>query len=266
MVKPLLRWTVGNCLQQGLDILAESINRTTKALGVDKFDWVVCYNGLNSENVQFLQKAVGSLPIQFLSQNWAMCPISDNCLTPRRKDGSFEYDGKRCGGTLWKVCPARMRMESHEIIMDNDIVLLNKFDQIDEWLSQEQKVLILEEPIRFYGRYDCLFGSDGPFLNSGFMGLPPGYDFGLKINENWNKYGKYSNITQADEQGLLVYTLSESPNIRISSKQMVEVLHRDYNTKLTGHEQGIHFTQANRIPNHHSWLKYKQIIGNNSII
>lgn len=260
MPKPLFRFTVGNCLPQGLDVLVESIHRTTDAFGVDSWDWAVCYNGLNGDEVSFLREKIGGLPVKLMSQNWATCPVKDNCQTPRRSDGSFEYDGKRCGGTMWKVCPPRLRMETHEIVADNDVVLLKKFPQIDEWLMQREKVLILEEPIRFYGRYDCLFPSDGPFLNSGFMGFPPGYNFGAKIKEHWEKHGCYENLSQADEQGLLTYVLSQEPSIRIKETQMVEVLHRDYRTKLTGNEEGIHFTQANRIPNHHQWAKYRELI------
>lgn len=266
MEKPLFRWTVGNCLQQGLDILAESIHRTTRALGIDNWDWVVCYNGINRDDLEFLQRAIGNRPIKLYSQNWATCPVNDNCQSPRRKDGSFDWDGKRCGGTMWKVCPARFRMETHEIVMDNDIVLLKKFPQIDEFLSCKDKALILEEPIRFYGRYDCLFGSDGPYLNSGFMGFPPSWDYGMEIFKNWEKYGRYQNLTQADEQGLLTYTLNGIPSIRVKKEQMIEVLHRDFAAKLTGKEEGIHFTQANRIPNHHQWIKYQEVIGANAII
>lgn len=266
MSKPLFRFTVGSCLQQGLDVLAESINRTTRALGFDNWDWVVCHNGLNSENLEFLQGIIKDRPIHLMAQNWALCPVPDNCQTPRRRDGSFEWNGNKCGGTMWKVCPARVRMESHEIVMDNDVVLLKKFPQIDEWLSQTDKVLCLEEPIRFYGRYDCLFQPDPPYLNSGFMGFPPGYDYGSAVFESWVKHGRYMNLSQADEQGLLTYTLSQQPNIRVNASQMVEVLHRDFQTKLTGREEGIHFTQSNRIPNHHQWAKYREIIGNNTVI
>jgi hypothetical protein len=266
MTKPLFRWTVGNCLQQGLDILAESINRTTRALGIENWDWAICYNGLNRDDLKFLQGVIGNRPIQLVPQHWATCPIPDNCQTPRRKDGSFEWNGNRCGGTMWKVCPPRLRMETHEIVMDNDIVLLKKFPQIDEFLSSNDKALILEEPIRFYGRYDCLFGAEETYLNSGLMGFPPGYDYGSAIYDNWEKYGKYMNLTQADEQGILTYTLNQLPSVRIKKEQMIEVLHRDFKTKLTGHEQGIHFTQANRIPNHHQWQKYQELVSRNSIM
>lgn len=266
MAKPLFRWTVGNCLQQGLDILAESISRTTKALGVENFDWVICYNGLNREDLQFLTNAIGTKPIQLYAQNWSHCPVDDICQSPRRKDGSFEWNGNLCGGTMWKLCPARMRMESHEIVMDNDIILLKKFPQIDEFLNSNEKVLMLEEPIRFYGRYDCLFGADDTYLNSGLMGFPPGYDYGAEVYNNWVQYGKYMNISQADEQGLLMYTLNKMPSVRVKKDQMIQVLHRDFKTNITGHEEGIHFTQSNRIPNHLSWQKYQQVVGGHSLL
>lgn len=259
MAKPLFRWTVGPCTQQGLDILAESVVRTPKALGVDKWDWVICYNDITPESLKFLEGVVAGKPIHLMPQVWAHVPINDNCQSPRRMDGTFEFDGRRTGGSLWKVCPARMRMETHEIIMDNDVVLLKKFPQIDEFLASRTMALVLEEPIRFYGRYDCLFPKDDPNLNSGFMGMPPGFDFGAKIYESWVRYGSYQNLSQADEQGLLTFSLNQIPNIRIKKEQMVEVLHRDYNTKITGREEGIHFTQSNRMPNHHSWNEYNKL-------
>lgn len=268
MPKPLFRWTIGNVLSQGLDILCESIERTTRALGIDLWDWAICYNGLTKEDVDQIVSVIDNRPIRLIAQNWMTCPIIDHCQfhTPKRKDGSYEYDGKKCGGTLWKVCPARMRMDAHEIIMDNDIVVLKKFDQIDEWLSQKSKTLILEEPIRFYGKYDGLFPEGEAFLNSGFMGMPPGYDFGKEIDKYWKQNGSYENLSQADEQGLLVYTLNQQPNIRVRKDQMIEVLHRDMKTKITGQHQAYHFTQANRIPNHHAWGKYKEIVRNSVVI
>jgi len=259
MLKPLFRFTVGNCLQQGLDVLAESIRITTNTLGIENWDWAICYNGLSKSDVDFIQNVIGNRPIDLIDQKWSDCPIEDNIQSPRRKDGSYEWNGIRCGGTLWKVCPARMRLDAHEIIMDNDIILLRKFHQIDEWL-QSNKALILEEPIRFYGRYNHLFPrNDSVFLNSGFMGLPPKYDFGAEIRKVWQENGELKNLSQADEQALLTYTLSLQQSIRIQKDQMVEVLASDWKTEITGEEQGLHFTQSNRIPNHRSWKKYLKL-------
>ncbi len=256
-MKPLFRWTLGPCLQQGLEILEESVKKTVETLGFDNFDWAICYNGLTKEQIQFVKKFIEGRSIHLILQDWSNCPIPDNMQTPQRKDGSFEPNGTRCGGTLWKVCPARLRLNSHEIVMDNDIVLLKKFRQIDEFLNSE-KTLILEEPVRFYGKYDCLFPASSANLNSGFMGFPPGYDFGQKIHEVWDEHGKYTQLSQADEQGLLMYTLAQEPSIRVKPDQMIEILGRDFNKKITGQEEGIHFTQSNRSPNHRAWIQYKE--------
>ena len=261
MPKPLFRFTVGNCLPQGLDVLAESIRVTTRTLGLDKWDWAVCYNGLTKSEVGHLKDAIGARPIELVAQNWVDCPIEDHVQSPRRRDGSFEWDGTKCGGTLWKVCPPRMRIGSHEIVMDNDVVLLRKFPQIDEWL-QSDKTLILEEKIRFYGRYgEMLFpDKEAANLNSGFMGYPPRYDYGEAIRRTWEEHGSLTNLSQADEQALLTYTLSQHPNIRIEKEQMVEILAREHKTKVTGEESGLHFTQVNRIPKHRAWAHYQKVM------
>lgn len=257
--KPLWRWTCGSCLQQGLDILAESIDRTIAALGEDRFDWMICYNGLNSDQLMFIKNAIGSRPIMLESQDWVDCAIPDQCNSPVRSDGSFEWNGNRCGGTLWKVAPARKRIETHEIVMDNDIVMLKTIPAIEEFLEATDKVMILEEPIRFYGVYDKYF--DGPpYLNSGLMGFPPGYDFAAALRQKWEDKIPQFNLSQADEQGLLMLTLKDHLNIRVDVKYMREVLGKDYNKKITGSEYSIHFTQSNRMPNHYCWLQYQEII------
>lgn len=258
-MKPLFRWTVGGCIQQGLDIMAESIDRTTSALGEDTFDWMICYNGLNSDQLSFLKDAVGSRPIVLEPQNWTDCAIPDQCQSPARQDGSFEWNGNICGGTLWKVAPARKRIEVHEIVMDNDIVMLKAIPMIEEFLSSD-KVMILEEPIRFYGAYDKFHDSGAPYLNSGFMGFPPGYDFGAAIRQKWEDKTPKFNLSQADEQGLLMLTLKDQPNIRVGVEYVTEILGKDYNKKFTGNEYSIHFTQSNKMPNHQFWLQYKQTI------
>lgn len=261
MARPLFRFTVGNCLQQGLEILAESIKKTTAALGIDQWDWMICYNGLDPDQVEFLHRTVGDLPIVLFEQHWSTCPVEDEAQSPRRADGSLEWNGNHCGGTMWKVCPARMRMETHEIVVDNDIVILKKFPEIDKFLSTKNMTLVLEEPIRFYGRYNELFGAGGPYLNSGLMGFPPGYDFGAAIRRTWEANGKFTKISQADEQGLLTYTLSRLPSHRVKPSQMNEVLARDFKARVTCKEEAIHFTQANRIGSHRSWRDYKKIMG-----
>lgn len=260
-MKPLFRWTVGACLPQGLDILAESFKRTTAALGLQNFDWMVCYNGLSDADLSRIMRSIGNLPIDLVEQSWEDCPIIDKVRSPKRADGSFEGNGNLVGGSLWKACPGRMRIDSHEIVMDNDILILKAFPQIKYFLNSTSYAIILEEPIRFYGRYEKFMSKSEPFLNSGFMGFPPGYDFSAELRRVWEETGSMTNISQADEQGLLMYTLNQLPSLRVKKTQMNELLaKREYRTAtLTGEEEGIHLTQANRIPNHFWWEKYKNL-------
>ncbi len=254
-MKPLFRWTIGSVIKQGLDILEESISKIFEIYD-SQFDFMVCYNGLNRNELNYLKHITSNYPIELMHQNWATCPISDNCWSPR-KGNDIEINGKKCGGTLWKVCPARIRIDSHEIIMDNDIVLLKKLPQIDEFLACNNKNLILEEPLRFYGRYNNLFDF-GENLNSGLMGMYPGFNFEAEIVKTWNKNGKYTYHSQADEQGLLMSTLKNQPNIRIN-KQFVKELLANHPSTINGQEHALHFTQANRSEKHNSWNHYLSI-------
>lgn len=258
---PIFRWTVGNVTRQGMEILEESVFRAMKVYGDDAFEWMICHNGLTDEMKTQLRFIVQQRPIRLVEQSWDDCPIPDNHWTPIRPDGRIEVDGKKCGGTLWKVCPARVDVNRHEIVMDNDIVLLKRVRAIDEFLECEYKTLILEEPIRFYGRYDFIVDRDDR-LNSGLIGFPPGYDFGSELLSNWERYGRLKYLTQADEQGLLMYTLSQQPNIRITKYDIRELLAKQ-GPDYTGEEEGLHFVQANRtVTGHRSWIKYKDELMN----
>lgn len=263
-MKPLFRWTVGNCIRQGLEILEESVFRAMKLYGEDRFDWMICHNGMDEQSMDFLRSVVQNRPIELFEQDWDDCPIPDDHWTPIRADGTIEVDGKKCGGTMWKVCPARMRIDAHEIIMDNDIVFLKPLPQIEEFLDSD-KTLILEEPIRFYGKesgapYDKLFDL-GDNLNSGLMGCPPGYNFADEILSLWEECGRWRKHSQADEQGLLMATLKSHPNIRIKSHYVREILAKNPNKyRIDGTEHALHFVQANRSNNHQLWLSYKEIL------
>lgn len=255
--KPLWRWTVGGCTQQGLDILAESVFRTTRALGEDAWDWMICHNSLTRDGQESLREIVQGRPIAIHEQSWDDCPIDDAAASPVRADNTVEVDGALCGGTLWKVCPARMRPDAHEVVMDNDLVLLRKPPQVDQFLSSGV-TLILEEPVRYYGRFEAVMPLDER-LNSGLMGFPPGFDFAARIRSAWEENGRVRGVTQADEQGLLMFVMRSHPSVRIPKEEVRELLAGDP-PRVVGDECGCHFVQANRTTNHRSWLRYQEVL------
>ena len=65
MSKPLFRFTVGPCIPQGLEVLKESVKKTTATLGIDAFDWMICHNGLSEDEQAQLSDMTKDLPIVF---------------------------------------------------------------------------------------------------------------------------------------------------------------------------------------------------------
>jgi hypothetical protein len=261
--KPLLRWIIGGTIEQGINILKESIIRTCKVFG-DRFDYMICYNNMSASDLQFIKRI--SPFVTIYHQDWIDCPIADHMTSPRLADGTVRTDAHICGGSLWKLCPPRMRIDSYEIIMDNDIVFFESINQIEEFLVSSRPML-LRENIRWLGIYDNLFAPNEIF-NSGFVGLPPGFDYQSKLRKAWKDNGSLCKLTYADEQGLITYVLKQENPIIINPEDIIELhqlgLAADFNGSLcyskynfTEKNKAAHFVQGNRNFPHHSWCKYK---------
>lgn len=183
MTKPLLRWTIGNADPKGFLCLKESI-KMVRRIYPDVFDLMICHNNLSSEQLEFL----ASFDIELFTQNAYDFPL---------------YIDPKCH-PAWKIYPPRVRQDSHEIIIDNDVVLLKQIPQIDEFLASSDKHLLTYPIFRRLGYYDLVVPQDFQ-ANSGIIGFPPGYDFA----EDIKKYSCY--ITEwsshFDEQGLVTYCL-----------------------------------------------------------
>ena len=203
MEKPIFRWIIGNnSLPRGLDVLSVSI-LNAKKIYKDEFDWFICYNTNDSDKLYKIERLARKHQIKLYTQSWDQCPIPEP-LQPDRSDGLNDHAS--AGGSMWKYCPARIKENVHEIICDNDIVLVKRVDEIDQFLTQK-KVLLTQDANSFLGRYEDFQESEKTY-NSGFIGLPPNYDFAQKIFQMWDKT-QYSDLSYADEQGLITLVLSQ---------------------------------------------------------
>lgn len=262
--KPLLRWVIGGTIPQGIHLLKESITRTSKVFG-DRFDYMVCYNNMAFEDLKFIARIFPFVTLY--KQNWMECPIANQMpITERDSFGNIKTDVYSCGGSLWKLCPARMRINAHEIIMDNDLVFFKAMNQVEEFLLSSRPIL-LKEHTRWFGVYDKLF-VPGDKFNSGFVGLPPEFDYETKLRDAWKSAGSLCNLNYADEQGLITYVLRQNDPIMIEIDDIVElhqmgmVIHSQENQCFIKHDfieknKAAHFVQANRNFPHHPWCKYK---------
>jgi hypothetical protein len=257
-MRPIFRWTIGGTTNIGYDCLDYSITSVFKLYG-DTFDYYILYN---NSNVQMLREVVGHRAVTLISQSWEDSPIP----IP-------EY--LNSGSSLWKFCPARLNINCHEIVSDNDVVIVNKVKQIDEFLSRSDSMILVEDPIKFQGNFRHLF-SDVNY-NAGFVGLPPGYDLGNEMKIIWEENGRPKVVGRSDEQGLTTAAMKKGNFLFISKKQFTLVhpqggtLYSIYDEQKNSSDFGFykinffydgsdayHFVGINRNERHDHWDMFKK--------
>lgn len=234
-MKPLFRWTMYETSRQGLEIFIEAICRTPLALGKDKFDWAVTFNG-SEAFFRTIENSIklAPVPITLINQKIEDCPIPT--------------DGPPLG--MWKVCPPRLRIDAPEIICDNDLIFVRNFPKIEEFI-ETGKPLLVKDPIRFYGHLDRLH-PHGENWNSGLLTLPPNYDFSLNIKKEWELAGSPKRIGYAEEQALLTRVIRKLNPTFVEFDEIVELNKNGIPNKPrvayvpNGKEYGFHFVESNR--------------------
>lgn len=253
-MKPLVRWTIfDQAHPRGYQILEFSIQQMQKLYG-DKFDYYLLYNSIHDHNKYRIDKFAQKYNLQIIEQRIEDCPI---CLTK-------PY-------TFWKVCPPRLQINTHELLLDNDVVFFEAPIEIEEFLNNS-KTLIINDCYNYMGELKGI----GPY-NSGILGLPPNFDFNAKIQTCWKDLGFKSNsLHPSSEQGLLTYILSKEPHIAASSQRFICLHPRRisekvfFNTNKPNQELDffeyteenieklkkcpvVHFILANGDPCHYGW-------------
>ena len=209
-MKPLIRWTIGSCEDLGYDVLKHSVN-LMRRMYEDRVDYIVSYN----RPVQM--DKLYELDIELYEQD-------KDCLPIVAKD------------VAWKLYPPRLRPESHELHIDNDLVLFNKLPEIEEFFKQEDLFLYSEGMYGLYGNFRNMV-PENFILNSGFIGLPPGIDYEYEVLRFLPDYWD----DRFDEQGLVATIISRQKNLKIGLEKIsicedsfIEASH------------GYHFVKCNR--------------------
>lgn len=224
-MKPLIRWTIGPVSTSGFEVLEASVSKIKDLYG-NLFDYVICYNQINPTRLKLLG-------VELFEQKENSLPIKPYSVA-------------------WKLYPPRLRLDSHEIIIDNDIILFKKLEEIDLFL-ESNKALIYEGLNRKFtlGRYKLPIGV---VINSGIYGLPPGFDFEKKVRAkllgDWEKCRDRESTF--DEQGLVASILYYEDHILISQKK-VPIFQECPNKKAA---YGFHFSGVNWKENYKYWQSY----------
>jgi hypothetical protein len=206
-----------------------------------EFDRIICFNNLDSAELNDL-KSIADLYEQ--KPEDAPCPLDV-------QTGSYE-ESNGCG---WKLAPPRLRPDSHELFIDNDIIILERLREISDWQCFDGFGLISEglHRRRMYGVYD---GFVLPKIHAcaGLFGLPPGFDFAGRIKAllphlNGKSLGGYN------EQGLTTAIITNMENYMLVplSTLFISEDHVPFPKQLP---KGIHFVGANRKDWHRGWKSY----------
>jgi hypothetical protein len=203
-MKPIFRWTIGRPSKNGYECLEYAIKSFLKLYG-DDFDYYIMYNNCD---IQRLREIVARRPITLIAQTWehSPVPVVESNKSP----------------TLWKFCPARLDITRHEIVCDNDLIIVKMVKQISEFLNRNDCSILVEDPIKYQGKFCHLF-DDGEKYNAGFVGLPPGFDLGRNMKSLWEKNGMPEFIGPADEQGLTTMAIKSEKFILVSQENFCMV-------------------------------------------
>jgi hypothetical protein len=230
----LWRWTIGgkNLHKRAFDLLFLSIKRTLR-LYKEEFDFVICYNTLNQNQINLVNN--------FGIQTHKQVPFL----------GGLSKGGRN---TLWKYAPPRLRLQSHELFVDNDIIIEKRLPQIDSFL-QQNKFMLTEGLRRCYGVFND-YVPKNLSLNGGLVGVPPNIDLQSMLVRKLKKLGKADGqILPKDEQGLIAHIVSSSEFIKIP----VEVIYTLYCDEIKSKgTHGTHFIGANYHHYHHGWKQYQK--------
>jgi hypothetical protein len=190
-------------------------------------DRVVCVNGIDKSKI----------------------PNIDAELYFQTHTPDIEYQPK---AEMWKMYPARMRIDSHEIVMDNDLIIFNRVPEIDRFVSGDF-TLMLRGRSRRYGKYDHLVPMPHA-INSGLYGMPPNFNLALSIKDacagdtirEWTEW--------CDDQGIIAYSLFKHNHIIIEPETIFNYF-SEYNlSSLPSNLSGVHFIGSNRGA-HGNWRK-----------
>ena len=232
-VKPIWRWTVGgNINELGWEVFSESVRLGPKVY--PEFDFIICHNNTTSEQEERLKYL--SIPLLRQQEHMSCVPHGETDV---------------CTDFAWKIIPPRLRPESHELWVDNDVVVRDRIPAIDAWLERDVSVISMGFD-SLYGRFQDRISVD---CCAGFFGLPPHFNFEERIISLCE--GKP--LEGFDEQGLVTYIVSNIPNwilIRYNDFRMWGHWQKEFGAELPS---GIHFVGANRNEFLTSWNYYKVV-------
>ncbi len=243
MEKPLLRWTIGGeVVREGLECLELATAKAKKLY--PECDRYIVYNNITPKVLEFIKKIENVELVNALEMD---------CILDKGPDR-----------TEWLIWPPRLRLNAHEISMDNDIILMRRSPVIEMFLEWDNFFFATESfNERHYGNYSDVVPEGGMNVNSGMYGMPPGFDFLKWIVNFYIKHGR-RDYHHANPQGVVAAMIKNQKNHRIISNKnillspVLRYVGKDWDLILDREKtHGLHFTGINRGFTIDTWMSFK---------
>lgn len=234
MLKPIIRWIIGPVSPEGFECLHLSV-KLIKNIYQSQCKYIICHNNLSRNQQNTL-------------------PIVDQIVNQNNLPNCIPYQPPVSGGkTAWKLYPPRIDCSTHEIILDNDVLIYKKPKFFDEFFTRNDLFVTTQS---FRRSYSSKFDADIPEnfnINSGVLCLPPNYNYQKEISDKLLSIpGKWED--HMDEQTLIASILHQKITKIISLKEIYVC----YNKYKRGN-CGIHFVGLNN-GFKNCWEMYKKCL------
>jgi len=217
-MKPLFRWTIGgNPHVYGLHALEKSIISVLK-LYKEEFDYVLCYNGLLDEQIDYIKHLNIDIFEQVHCKEMEYTPL----------------------GNAYKLYPPRLREQTNELFMDNDIILHSRSNIVDEFLTSSNMTFITEG-YGNYGKYKNNLTKAVVHANSGFFGIPPYFPFAQMIKNYQRDDTNRQWEDRFDEQGIVASCLLNHSKNKVIPFSDIKICETNYSPTAIG----SHFVRIN---------------------
>lgn len=232
-----IRWTVGDVSTAGFEALQLSVWGMWRLFGTNA-QYVVCVNTIP---VRQAIESTGEIPSEV---RW----IDAGGLVPDWLGA--HVSSEMAEGVAWKLAPVRSFPDRYELSLDNDVVLWELPAAIERWLlsGRLESCLLAADLKPALGQFATL-GQDRA-LNSGILGLPPGFDLETRLRDTLAESGVRLQ-SELDEQGLQAATLLRT-TLRVVDTDDVSIC-----SPFPNHQQhlgrcGAHFVGLN--PKRSPWI------------
>lgn len=229
--KPLLRWTIGDVSPYGFETLAVSVSKAKSIYG-DEFDYIICHNHLSEQQLS----VVSGMGVPMYEQKIECCGLN---IDPGKTNS-------------WKLFPPRLRMSSHEIFLDNDVILHDRVPEIEDFLRERRPIALQggrKSPA--YGRFESMVPKNLTIC-SAIFGYPPGFDAESKLS---SMVKERILPEQFDEQGMVAAVFASSEGMLIPEERISNCWSGYVEGKFGVHFAGVNYGQTK------PWRRYKMKMG-----